>query len=66
MAHSKRIEKTMSSSKDERLALRVPSEMRAILEERAEEDHRTLSGLVLKILDEWIHQPKIRRTARAR
>lgn len=38
----------------EQIGLRVPSDLRKALAEEAKKDSRSLSGLVLKILVDWM------------
>ena len=46
-------------SKDERLGIRVTPEIKAKLEAYAERDGRTVSNLILKILNDWIKEQQI-------
>lgn len=47
-------EKTKTSGETPITGIRIPLDTKAALESAAKEDGRTMSGLVLKILNDWL------------
>lgn len=47
--------------RDATINLRVPGDLRSALERAAEEESRTLSGLIVKIFEDWVRDEGRRR-----